>query len=246
MDFDLQFYTLLIQLCGKLDVEKDANAFLDMILNVTEHSCKLLSAIQPKIDEIEIEEDAEMQEENKELTEEEKKKKEEEKQKKLDEFRDKKRIFVRLKVTILSIVIASLQLLLMIVIYVSKFKSQKIRQTMEEENKWNMEEDGEEKKEGQKEKAKEIEKKVCMEIANSWFQTVNPQKVLHVSMKLFEQVNTLIAKATAIRNKDGPFLAIGMIRKEFDLMELMQCVSDCSILVASQTLSLGHWNYAMP
>ena len=29
-------------------------------------------------------------------------------------------------------------------------------------------------------------------------------------------------------------------------MDLMQCVSDCSILVASQTLSLGHWNFATP
>ena len=81
MDFDLQFYTLLIQLCGKLDVEKDANNFLDMILNVTEHACKLLGAVQPKIDEKEAaEENVEMQEEEKDLSEEEKKQKEEEKQ----------------------------------------------------------------------------------------------------------------------------------------------------------------------
>ena len=46
--------------------------------------------------------------------------------------------------------IASLQMLLMIVIYVSKFKSQNIRQSMEEEKKWNMEEDGEDKKEEDK------------------------------------------------------------------------------------------------
>ena len=51
--------------------------------------------------------------------------------------------------------VASLQMLLMIVVYVSKFKSQKVRQTMEEENKWNMEEDGEAKKE-----SKEAEKEV--------------------------------------------------------------------------------------
>ena len=134
MDFDLQFYTLLIQLCGKLDVEKDANEFLVMILNVTEHACKLLGVIQPKIDEKEAaEEDVEMQEEEKDLPEEEKKKKEDEKEKKLDELRDKKKVFFKLKVSVLSIMVASLQMLLMIVVYVSKFKSQKIRQTMEEE-----------------------------------------------------------------------------------------------------------------
>ena len=39
---------------------------------------------------------------------------------------------------------------------------------------------------------------------------------------------------------------LGVMRQDFDLMDLMQCVSDCAILVASQTLSLGHWNYAKP
>lgn len=39
-----------------------------------------------------------------------------------------------------------MQLLLMMVVYVSKFKSQTLRQTMEEEIKWDMGEDAEEKK----------------------------------------------------------------------------------------------------
>ena len=64
MEFDLQFYTLLIQLCGKLDVEKDAYAFLDTILNATEHACKLLSSVQSRIDEKGAEEDIDMEEDN--------------------------------------------------------------------------------------------------------------------------------------------------------------------------------------
>ena len=72
-----------------------------------------------------------------------------------------------------------------------------------------------------------------MEIANQWFQTVNPQKVLHVSMKMFEQVNVLIDKAMIARKKCSLMYNVAILKKEYDLMDLMQCVSDCSILVAS-------------
>ena len=64
-----------------------------------------------------------------------------------------------------------------------------------------MEEDGENKKESKEAQKNIQENKISMEIANQWFQTVNPQKVLHVSMKMFEQVNVLIEKAVAARNR---------------------------------------------
>ena len=119
---------------------------------------------------------------------------------------------------------------------------------MEEENKWDMNDmkDEEEEKKESNEQKDVKENKISMEIANQWFASVNPQKVLHISMMLFEQVNGLIEKASISRSKQNTFFSMGMLRREYDLMDLMQCVSDCAILVASQTLSLGHWNYAKP
>ena len=62
-------------------------------------------------------------------------------------------------------------------------------------------------------------------------------------MKLFEQLNAQIEKA----NKSGKEIShMWKLYKEFELIELTQSVSDCAILLASQTLSLSHWNYAKP
>ena len=73
-----------------------------------------------------------MEEDNQNATEEEKKAKQEAKEKKLADFREAKAVFVKLKVSLLGIMIASMQLLLMIVDLVSKEKSERLRQTMEQ------------------------------------------------------------------------------------------------------------------
>ena len=61
-----------------------------------------------------------------------------------------------------------------------------------------------------------------MRMAGEWFTNVNPQKMLHVSMKIFELINSYIKQAIKAKsNYEDKNPIPTNFRRQFDMIDLM-------------------------